>query len=72
MIKKYKKWQRWNVLRQQVIERDKTCRICGEIPTNPHIHHITYIRRGHEDLIDLELMCEECHMWWHNDRKSGG
>lgn len=26
-----------------------------------HVNHLTYARRGHEDMDDLELLCRRCH-----------
>lgn len=49
----------WDALRQQVIERDGSCRLCdGPIQC---VHHLTYERVFHETLEDLAGLCQGCH-----------
>lgn len=33
-----------------------------------HIHHMTYKRRGHEQLQDLRVLCDDCHRIAHSDK----
>lgn len=41
-----------------------TCFNC-ESKRRIHVHHLNYSRRGHENMEDLMLLCEECHQLVH-------
>jgi hypothetical protein len=34
-----------------------------------HIHHLTYVRLGHEDITDLVPLCANCHARWHREEE---
>lgn len=40
------------------------CENCGSY-SDPNVHHITYVRLGHERLEDLKVLCQVCHSRWH-------
>lgn len=51
----------WRALRRRVIERDNgLCQGCLEQPAT-EVHHLTYVRRGHEMAFDLVSLCRRCH-----------
>lgn len=51
----------WKTLRKRVFARaGRFCEQCG-ILVAKHCHHKTYARFGHEELGDLEALCEMCH-----------
>ena len=53
----------------EAFKRDKfQCQICGSM-ANLEIHHITYKRRGHEDVSDLVTLCADCHQKLHKARE---
>lgn len=57
-------YQRWNAIRQQVLERDgHTCQMCGFVASsNLHIHHIMKRSDGGTDHLDnLLTLCPTCH-----------
>ena len=69
----YLKTQHWERMRSRVIQRDlgmcqatiidKTTgkeRLCLSRDKR-EVHHLTYARRGHEDLGDLITLCHLCH-----------
>jgi 5-methylcytosine-specific restriction endonuclease McrA len=52
----------WSLLRRAVLERNGgACERCEERFAR-EVHHTTYDRLGHEDLTDLEALCEPCHV----------
>jgi len=65
---------RWNPQRERALERDGyQCQICGaggeEIGKNPHVHHITPVRKFDDpndahDLDNLVTLCPEHHAEW--------
>lgn len=52
----------WKTLREQVIKRDKMCRICGS-SADLQVHHIpkSYKQLGQENPDDLLTVCGLCH-----------
>lgn len=64
----YLQTEAWRALRRKVIERENgLCQGCRE-RRGFHVHHLTYARWKHELLIDLALLCEQCHDRAHDDR----
>lgn len=52
----------WAALRARVIARDRgICQHCFRPARRQEIHHLTYVRVGHELLEDLVLLCDLCH-----------
>jgi hypothetical protein len=55
----------WQRRRLQILKRDRyTCRICGDVETTLHVHHIRYDKNKwiwdvHE--IYLVTLCDPCH-----------
>lgn len=57
----YLRSQKFQELKMRVLTRDGfQCKLCGTAK-NLCVHHITYERRGHEDLSDLITLCTTCH-----------
>jgi hypothetical protein len=55
----------WNVLREQVRFRSGgRCERCY-LAEMTAVHHLTYERKYHEDLADLQAICGECHEFVH-------
>lgn len=61
----------WKAKRELVIKRcNGVCEECLEAKVD-HVHHLTYVRLGHEKLKDLQGLCKACHQEKHPDRKLG-
>jgi 5-methylcytosine-specific restriction endonuclease McrA len=68
--KKYMQSEEWNAKKQQRIEIDKQCVMCGR-PLDRiravQVHHITYANLGHENIYtDICTLCGTCHKRLHN------
>jgi len=60
---------KWKTICAQVRNRDgNKCKICDSIE-KLHVHHLTYVRLGGEELKDLVTLCEPCHVEQHNFAK---
>lgn len=60
----------WQKKREAVFKaQGKKCRRCGSERGVLHVHHLTYARFGHEDLEDLQVLCEGCHGLIHPEMK---
>ena len=64
--REYLSSQQWEAIRQKVINRDGSCRACGD--SIDCVHHITYERLFNEDLEDLAGLCQGCHEVIHEIR----
>lgn len=55
----------WGLLREQV--RKRAGGVCERCRTNEmdHVHHLTYERKYHERLEDLQSICKSCHEFTH-------
>ena len=65
---KYRRYLRsphWQALRKKILKRaDYKCEKCRRhVPLD--VHHLTYARRGHEDMADLQALCRSCHQKAH-------
>lgn len=62
-FKNYRDYMRspeWQVLRAQVVIRDKgICQECSK--TGSHVHHMSYENGPNEEGENLILLCKECH-----------
>ncbi len=55
----------WAVLKRQVkIRSGGICERC-RINASVAVHHLTYARKYHEDMADLQDICQECHDFLH-------
>lgn len=45
------------------------CQVCNTNNARLHVHHRTYERLGHEDDMDLTVLCENCHRLFHQHGK---
>lgn len=62
---KYLASREWSVKKQAVMKRAKGyCERCL-VNEAVMVHHLTYIRKYHELLTDLQAICEPCHRWIH-------
>lgn len=51
----------WRETRRLALQRvGHRCQKCGATK-RLQVHHLTYLRRGAEDLDDLEVLCRGCH-----------
>lgn len=58
----YLRTPEWNRLRRLVLYRAEfRCERCGRADQEWNVHHLTYERRGYEELTDLVLWCRACH-----------
>lgn len=57
----------WKTVREHVLERDKSCRLC-HATDNLHVHHNSYEYRGEEyaHLDTLITLCSSCHSRFHH------
>lgn len=54
----------WSLIKSAVLKRDGLrCADCGAADDEKRleVHHISYSRRGREDMEDLLTLCRECH-----------
>jgi len=67
--RKYLHTYHWEHLRElKLLEVDNRCQICyNKVGLN--VHHRTYERLGHEKLMDLTVLCKECHELFHKHGK---
>ncbi len=64
----YLKTQHWILASSAAFKRDRNCCAdCGiSMKDEPlEVHHITYIRKGRENLEDLMTLCKQCHQEHH-------
>ena len=76
----YRRWQyrrylrspHWQTMRRKVLRRaGYECERCRrKAPLD--VHHLTYARRGHEDMNDLQALCRQCHKEAHGGGKVQG
>jgi len=47
------------------------CQLCGcdDERNMFHVHHNTYTRLGQEDLLDLVVLCHDCHKLFHDSKQ---
>jgi hypothetical protein len=63
----YLETEHWKLLRMAVLERmGRQCVICGNSHVEVHVHHLSYRRKGHENINDLTCLCNECHKKVHH------
>lgn len=68
----YLKSKEWLARREQVIQRcNNICERCSKFAV-AEVHHLTYARICHEDLEDLQGLCECCHDFVHGKRADDG
>jgi hypothetical protein len=59
----------WRMVRKEALVAGlHCCRICAS-PDHLNVHHRTYERRGWELLLDLTVLCAECHQLFHEHRR---
>lgn len=52
----------WRAKKKQVFAaRGYVCEHCKAVDVQLHVHHLTYVRLGHENLEDLAIVCRPCH-----------
>lgn len=67
----YLRTPQWKALRQKVIDRERgLCQGCRD-RSGTQVHHTSYQRHGRELLIDLVLLCDQCHELAHAEDESG-
>lgn len=56
----------WRKFRQTIIDlRGRECQLC-QSKHNIQVHHMTYKRVGNEDIRDVLVVCEDCHVFIHS------
>lgn len=71
----YLETARWREQRAAALERaGERCQICnqGDEAYRLVAHHRIYERLGHEDAMDLTVLCTECHDLFHRFRRVQG
>jgi hypothetical protein len=60
----------WKIKRQLALQQaGGRCRICND-SEKLHVHHRSYKRKGTpEEVLDLVVLCAECHDWFHKRKK---
>lgn len=62
----YLKTECWQKKRQQAIEFwGQRCMVCDS-QNALNVHHRTYRRLGNESVLDLVVLCSDCHALFHN------
>ncbi len=60
--------EEWRAKRRRLFESKKkykrVCYVCGA-GDKLHVHHKTYKRLGNEYMMDLCILCADCHSWCH-------
>lgn len=54
----------WSLIRSAALKRDRNrCADCGTTNSERplEVHHVTYSRRGREEMEDILTLCRECH-----------
>ena len=67
--RKYLESDAWKRRREDAIHRaDDRCQICyvSQRKARLDVHHRTYVRFGHEDNMDLTVLCVRCHELFHS------
>jgi 5-methylcytosine-specific restriction endonuclease McrA len=59
-------WRR--VSRKKLNQVGNRCQRCGK-HKNLNVHHLTYRTRGHEKMVDLMVLCGECHEAFHRSHR---
>jgi HNH endonuclease len=66
--REYLKTSHWQILRNKKLRlAENRCEDCGSAK-DLQVHHLTYERRGEEDLDDLKVLCAVCHEKVHAGR----
>jgi len=64
--KKYLKSTKWKTVRKRALKRaGYVCQICNAKKCEPHVHHRTYKNLGAERMMDLVVLCKDCHRLFH-------
>lgn len=64
--KEYLRTDHWRHTRERKLqEAHRMCQTCGS-QRKLQVHHLTYKRRGCEQMSDLEVLCASCHSTKHN------
>lgn len=62
----YLKTEHWNETRLAALKRARfRCQVCNIGDVSLHVHHRTYENRGRELTRDLIVLCEKCHLTFH-------
>jgi 5-methylcytosine-specific restriction endonuclease McrA len=60
--KRYLESERWQQFRRQVLHwHNHRCALCGTDSKILQVHHLNYVRLGHERLTDCVPLCIPCH-----------
>lgn len=63
--KDYLQTPEWQEKRRRKLDEVRNaCQVCAS-NKHLHVHHRTYANRGHEELIDLLVLCGDCHKLFH-------
>ena len=54
----------WPVLRDEIIQRDGCCQVCGQVDGKQVVHHLDYDKQNH-DPANLRQVCSPCHARGH-------
>ena len=65
----YLKTERWQQKRQQAIEFWGERCMVGDSPEALNVHHRTYRNLGNEHILDLVVLCSDCHALFHGKLK---
>ena len=67
--RKYLQSEHWKAFRLKALERASyACQLCNRKQKDGvtlHVHHRSYTRIGHEDEMDVVVLCSECHKKFH-------
>lgn len=63
----YLRTPEWRATRDEAVKRARGCCQTCSSTDRLNVHHRTYLRRGHEYLSDLIVLCEPCHKIFHDN-----
>ncbi|MEG4851839.1 HNH endonuclease [Microcoleus sp. B5-D4] len=67
VYQKYLYSSHWQLLKNQVVERDRFCQHCAS-GVDLQVHHLIYRGWYQEQLSDLILLCKHCHAKIHSEK----
>ena len=70
---KYMKSTAWKEFREEVLTQQNQCEICAKLGEDNilNLHHIEYETIGREQLSDLMVLYQRCHINYHDILKEG-
>lgn len=68
----YLRSDHWQSVKTMVRRTKRNCDGCSSVNSRMIVHHNTYRNLGHENLADLNYLCEGCHSHIHDYHRKHG